>query len=152
MEVPIWIELPRIPVPLWTLMERVVAPLGTFIYVEKPMFYGVHPYKRFDVKIDLSKDLRDDLVVKVSNNSYYQRLVYINLPNNYYHFQLAKHKIRDFPLMEGRFKAHNEEIVALVAHAPYPLWQPHASNTNNGHNDPSRQWTTMNNKKHCNTR
>lgn len=90
--------------------------MGTFVCLESDRFFSLRPCKHVCLKVDLSKDLVDHVTLTLRDETYHQRVVYINLSNTYYRCHFA-HKIRDWPLMIGRVQTRN---LAPPPRAPPP--------------------------------
>lgn len=67
------------------------------------------------IKVDLANTFKETLTIKVDDSTIIQRVVSVNLPNNYYHCQ---YKIKDYPLMVENFKAQATTATSINTMTP----------------------------------
>lgn len=59
LKVPVWVELPGLPLPCVSFLSQIAASLGRVVCLEADRFYHARLQKRVCVEIDLSQDLKE---------------------------------------------------------------------------------------------
>ncbi|XP_057871173.1 uncharacterized protein LOC131077647 [Cryptomeria japonica] len=101
---PVWVEFPSLPLPCWPFMQTIAQSVGKVVCLEPNHFFNACPQKRVCVEVDLSRDLKEIVDIQVGDNTFTQKVLYLNLPNTCYRYQSTNHKIRDCPLATPKLK------------------------------------------------
>lgn len=120
LEVLVWMKFLDHPDLWWPYLKDLVYPLGSFVCLEPVKIFSPRPNRRMCVKVNLSCDLEESIKLQLKGGEIYrQRVVYINLPNTYFRCQSSAHKIKDYPLMEGRVRPQPQSTPPPVSTIPF---------------------------------
>jgi hypothetical protein len=78
---------PRPPYALWPTLEQIATPFREFIFHEIEWFYHPQPYHRVFIRVNLSKDLKEFVLIEIGNRVHYQLVQYIDFPNTCFCYQ-----------------------------------------------------------------
>ena len=80
----VWVEFLGVPLPCWSFIESISNSLGKVITKKYENKFNAHPQKRICVEVDLSKDLKDSMEIKIGFQAFSQKMLYLSLPNTCY--------------------------------------------------------------------
>ena len=99
-----WVEFLGLSLPRWPFIESIANTLGKVITKDNEIFFNARSQRHVCVEVDLSKDLKDSMEIRVGPQTFCQKVLYLNLPNTCYRCQSVEHKIKDCPLAMRKVK------------------------------------------------
>lgn len=100
LKVPVWVELPGIPIPCWSFLPAIVQTVSKVVCLELDKFFNTPPQRSVCVEVNLSRNLKDTMEIQIAGTTFTRKVLYLNLLNICYRCQSAEHKIRDCHVLD----------------------------------------------------